>query len=187
MKKIILASTSPRRKELLSTVIDNFEIRAPLCDEIETGKPESVAVKNAERKARCIMADKSTENSIIIACDTLVARGDTIYGKPSCKAEAKAILKELKGRWHDVFSGVFIKADKEYNYSVRSKVFINDLTDEQIEEYIDKYSPYDKAGSYGIQDAIIVKEYYGDYDNIVGLPLCDLRMILRENGVDVKE
>lgn len=187
MKKVVLASTSPRRKQLLSKIIDKFEIRAPFCEEIEYGLPQNIALKNAENKARCILNKSDSQNDIIIACDTVVTKDNVIYGKPCDKEDAIKIIKELKGSWHSVISGVFVIADKEYSYYAQSKVLINDLTDAQIEEYIEKFAPYDKAGSYGIQDSMIVKEYTGDYNNIVGMPLNELRKILRENGIDVKE
>lgn len=188
MKKIILASTSPRRKELLRRLVDSFEIVAPSEQEAEYDCPEQTAQKNALNKGKSVLKSKDYQNSIIIACDTVVAKNSIIFGKPTNREHAFAMLKALQGDWHQVYSGVFVKADKEYNYCECSKVFIKQLSDEQIYKYIDSYLPYDKAGSYGIQDGGgIIKEYIGDYDNIVGLPLERIRKILRENGTNVKE
>lgn len=187
MKKVILASASPRRKELLLRIIDNFQVKVVNCQEIDYGLPQLVAIKNAQAKASKLMEQSVSSNEIVIACDTVVAKNNKIFGKPKNIEQARQVLKELKGDWHDVVSGVFVQADRQYAYSVCSKVFIKDLSDKQIEEYILEFAPYDKAGAYGIQDEVVVGKYKGDYENIIGLPLDRLREILRENGVDVKE
>ncbi len=187
MNKIILASLSPRRRELLRRITDNFEIMTPICDEITKGSPQIVALKNAQSKGYYLLEKAKQEDAIIIACDTVVSKDNIIFGKPKDKNHAKDILTTLSGDWHDVISGVFINADKQYYYTVNSKVYIKALTLTQIDRYIAEYSPFDKAGSYGIQDKTIVGDYRGDYENIVGLPLSRLRNILRENGIDVKK
>ena len=143
---------------------------------MESGKPEEVALNNAINKAR------SCQNGdIIIACDTLVAMDDKIYGKPHTFDNAIKMLSELNGKWHSVFSGVCVRAlGREITFVEQSKVKFNKLSLTQITDYVDKFCPLDKAGSYGIQDGVIVEKYVGDFDNIVGLPLTKIKEILGE-------
>lgn len=182
-KRVILASTSPRRKELLSSVLWDFDICSPAADEKDCDSPEATAISNALRKAHSI--DKG-KDKIIVACDTVVAFGREILGKPKDARDAKRMLSLLRGRRHEVFTGVCVLADKEYCFAERSIVQIKDLSDKDIDDYIGNYRPFDKAGSYGIQDGV-AEEFEGDYNNIVGLPLDRLRKIFMENGIDVKE
>jgi septum formation protein len=182
-KKVILASTSPRRKELLSSVLWDFDICAPEAEEKDGDCPEATAISNARSKAHSIERKADT---IVVACDTVVACDGEILGKPQDAADAKRMLKVLCGRWHEVFSGVCVLADKEYCFAERSAVWIKDLSDSSIDEYIQQYRPFDKAGAYGIQDGV-AEDFQGDYNNIVGLPLEKLRKIFMENGIHVKE
>lgn len=182
-KKVILASTSPRRKELLSSVLWDFDIFSPTADEKDGETPETTAMDNARGKAYSIAKD---EASIILACDTVVACDKEILGKPKDASDAQRMLKLLRGRRHEVFSGICVLADKEYCFAERSVVQIKNLSDKEIDDYIEKYRPFDKAGAYGIQDGM-AEEFEGDYNNIIGLPLDRLRKILMENGIDVKE
>lgn len=182
-KMLILASSSPRRKMLLHKITDDFEIIEPNVEEKEAGDPSQSAQNNA------IIKGKSIKNDALglIACDTIVALDGVIYGKPKTKQKACEMLKKLSGSTHSVFSGVYIKiADKEFAFTEESFVKIKELSQEEIEFYVEKYSPLDKAGAYGIQDNFLVETYTGDYDNIMGLPTNRIREILREY-INVKD
>jgi septum formation protein len=185
VKRIILASASPRRQQLLKKLTDDFTAITPAVEEREYETPQLTAQGNARLKG--LYAARKYPGAIIIACDTVVARGGKIYGKPKSEEEAVRMLKELGGKWHEVYSGMFIKADKVYEYCALSKVLLKELDDFEIREYVRSFRPLDKAGAYGIQDKAVVADYEGDYHNIVGMPLSDLQRILRENGIDVKE
>lgn len=174
--KVVLASSSPRRMELLHSIVDNFTIMHPKCDEIEDGEPKVVALTNAILKARACK-----EGDVIIACDTLVACQGKIYGKPYTNDAAIAMLKELNDRWHSVFSGVCVKvSDREITFVEESRVKFYKLTEEQIINYVKTFAPLDKAGSYGIQDGVVVECYCGEFENIVGLPSSKLKEALGE-------
>lgn len=179
MTRVVLASSSQRRKDLLSYLIEDFEIVVPNCEEIDMDSPEETAFNNAILKARCVK--RHNQNAIVIASDTVVARDNKIFGKPPTREKAITMLMELQGKWHQVFSGVCVIGTKEYSYTEESQVQIKEMTREQIALYVDNYAPYDKAGGYGIQDDEIVQNYKGDYHNIMGLPLKKLEEILREN------
>jgi len=161
----------------LHNILEEFAIISPNSEEIDVGEPEDIALQNAVLKAR----DCAKEGDIIIACDTLVACDGKIYGKPYTIESAIDMIKKLSGKWHSVFSGVCVKTpDKEVTFVEESKVKFNDLNEEQIIDYVKKYLPLDKAGSYGIQDGVVVEKYLGDFDNIVGLPVKKLRDVLKE-------
>lgn len=182
-KRVILASTSPQRKELLSSVLWDFDIFSPTADEKDCGSPQDTAAENAKTKAHSLIG---VEEGIIVACDTVVACDKQILGKPKDTEDAKRMLSLLRGRRHEVFSGVCVIANKEYCFVERSTVLMKNLSDKDIDEYIEKYRPFDKAGAYGIQDGV-AEAFEGDYNNIVGLPLDKLRKIFMENGIDVKK
>lgn len=164
-------------------ITDNFQIIEPNVQEIEVGDPKENALQNAIIKGKSIKIDTNG----ILACDTLVALDGVIYGKPKTKEKACEMLKKLSGKTHSVFSGVYIKIeDKEFTFTEESKVKFKDLSEEEITLYVEKFSPLDKAGAYGIQDNVIVESYLGSYDNIMGLPTEKIREILREY-IDVKD
>ena len=164
MEVLVLASSSPRRKELLHKITDDFIVRSPSCEEIETGDPVSVAIKNATLKGR------ATEGNFVLACDTVVELDGVIYGKPEDNEDAKRMLSALSGKTHCVISGYYVRYGEDENEGYdRSEVTFFDLTDEDIDNYVKKFRPLDKAGSYGIQDGVIVKKYDGSLDNIMKL------------------
>lgn len=169
----ILASSSPRRKELLKKVISDFSVIIPDVTETEEGTPEEIAKSNALKKGRAVQGEN------VIACDTLVALGGKIYGKPYTAENAEKMLKELSGKTHEVISGLYVRiGNKEYLLAEKSAVTFFDLSTKQIKEYVEKYKPFDKAGAYGIQDGFVVRSFSGSYDNIVGLPTEKLTEIL---------
>jgi len=169
--KIILASASPRRRKILSEIVDNFSICPPLVSE-EIGEdipPEQAVEELAVRKAKSVYAEH--KGALVIGADTVVEYNGKRIGKPFSKAAAESTLKMLRGKEHSVYTGVcVIYNGVEKSAVCRSGVEIENLTDEFIAEYVDGGSPLDKAGAYGIQDGGIVKKYTGSYTNIVGLP-----------------
>ncbi len=182
MRKIILASASPRRKELLETAGAEFEILVADVDETvpEGTLPEDAAVMTAEKKALAV-AEKNAD-SIVIGADTIVVAGDKILGKPKDKADACEMLRMLSGVEHKVITGVCIACgSQKTTFAQTSKVKFYDLTDAEIEAYVATNEPMDKAGAYGIQGkgCVLVEKIEGDYFNIVGLPVA---RVMREIG-----
>jgi septum formation protein len=176
MNKIILASQSPRRKQLLEWAGVSFEIVVKETDEsFPTGlKTDEVAIYVARQKAMVVQTLVSSD-AIILAADTIVVLNERIIGKPKSREEAIQILSDLSGQKHIVITGVVIKkADKEISFADSTEVYFHELTDEQIEFYIDKYKPYDKAGAYAIQEwigVVGIKSVSGDFYNVMGLPV----------------
>ncbi len=173
--KIILGSTSPRRKELLSMIFDNFEIMSPNIDETvgENIEPKVTAEYLALKKADAI----SEKDALIITADTVVLCDNKILGKPSDKDDAITILKNLSKKTHTVISGVCLKYnDSILSFSETTKVEFLKVSDSEIIEYVNTDEPYDKAGGYGIQGkaALFIKGIKGDYYNVVGLPISRL-------------
>lgn len=182
MKKIILASASPRRKELLETAGAEFEICVADVDESipEGTLPEDAAKMTAEKKALAVA--ERNENAIVIGADTIVVAGDKILGKPKDKADACAMLSMLSGVEHSVITGVCIACgEHKTTFAQVSKVKFYDLTQSEIEAYVETGEPMDKAGAYGIQGkgCVLVEKIEGDYFNIVGLPVA---RVMREIG-----
>ena len=182
MRNIILASASPRRKELLETAGAEFEIRVADVDETipEGTLPEDAAKMTAEKKALAVA--ENYKDSIVIGADTIVVAGDKILGKPKDKADACAMLRMLSGVEHKVITGVCIACGGEKNtFSQISKVKFYDLTDAEIEAYVATNESEDKAGAYGIQGrgCVLVEKIEGDYFNIVGLPVA---RVMKEIG-----
>lgn len=176
MKKIILASQSPRRKQLLEWAELPFEIMVQESEEyFPPGlTPDEVAIYIARNKAIAVQ-QKRQPGEIILAADTIVVLNDNIIGKPVHREEAITILMALSGEKHKVITGVVIlKDDEEISFADTTEVEFHDLTTEQIDFYVDKYKPYDKAGAYAIQEWIGVtgiKSVNGDFYNVMGLPV----------------
>ena len=169
---IILASKSPRRKELLSLITDDFTVDSA---EVDETLPCDIEPNKAVEYLSKIKAQPFRESGkIVIGADTVVAIDGKILGKPKNEKDAFLMLKNLSGKEHSVFTGVtVIKNDKEVTFSVQTKVKFFELDDREIEDYISSGEPFDKAGAYGIQGkgAELVEKYEGDYNNIVGLPV----------------
>lgn len=170
---IILASASPRRKELLKEVFPSFKISAQDAPEAKNGRfPSRLTMKNALAKARCV----KDENALIIAADTVVYMDGKYYFKPSDEADACRMLKELSGRTHFVYTGVAIKMGGECRtFYDKSAVKIKKLSDDEIKSYVSTGSPLDKAGAYGVQDGLVVERFSGSFSNIMGLPVEKLK------------
>lgn len=184
MAKFILASQSPRRKQLLEWAEIEFEIIAEPTDESypDQLKPEEVAIHIARQKAEAVK--HKIRNQTIIAADTIVVLGKEIIGKPKDRADAITILHKLSGNHHQVITGVVIAGpEKEIAFSDTTDVEFYPLTQEQITFYVDKYRPYDKAGAYAIQEWIGVtgiKCVRGDFYNVMGLPVSRVVQALKQ-------
>lgn len=188
-KKIILASASPRRAELLRQIGLKFEVRPSAVDEGKN-KSESlkeyvkrVALSKAESAAETCRGERPFAHTVIIAADTIVVINKKRLGKPESPESATAMLKRLSGKCHTVMTGVAVCdtfTKKNITKVVETKVWFKRLTDEEIADYVRSGEPLDKAGGYGIQGmaAVFVRKIEGDYFNIVGLPLNTLYKIL---------
>lgn len=174
MNHIILASASPRRKEILELADLSFDIMPSDAEEITTKTaPNEVVMELAAIKAKDIYS-KSDKQSMVVGADTVVAYQGEILGKPSDEEDAKRMLSMLSGKTHEVYTGVCIIEDgKEKTFYEETKVTFYEISEEMIEHYIKTGEPMDKAGSYGIQGkaAIFIKEIEGDYYNVVGFPI----------------
>lgn len=173
---IILASQSPRRKQLLEWAEVPFEIVVADTDEdFPPGlHPEEIAVHIARNKALAVQQQRNN-GEIILAADTIVVLNEHIIGKPVHREEAITILMALSGEKHQVITGVVVRqGDKEISFADKTDVQFHDLTEKQIEFYVDKYKPYDKAGAYAIQEwigVVGIKSISGDFYNVMGLPV----------------
>ena len=182
---IILASGSPRRKELLSSVGIDYKVR--IIDDIDESYPENMKAEDipqfiSRKKAAAYRKDLS-KGELIITADTVVAVDNKILGKPKDKTEAVKMLRLLSGRKHQVITGVTVMtSEREETFAAVSNVCISKLSDEEIDYYIEKYKPYDKAGAYGIQEwigMIGVTEIEGSFFNVMGLPVQRLYTLLK--------
>jgi len=188
MAKYILASQSPRRKQLLQWAEVDFEVIVADIDESYSPglEPKEVALHIARNKALAVQS-RISDNRAIIAADTIVVLGDDIIGKPTDREDAINILKRLSGSHHRVITGVCIlKGDKEISFADITDVEFHSLTTEQIEFYVDKYKPYDKAGAYAIQEwigVVGIKCINGDFYNVMGLPVSRLVQALQKFSV----
>lgn len=180
MKKIILASGSPRRKQLLELVEIPFEVKVSDIDESYPKGlcPSEIAIHIASNKARAVQQkiDMGKNSSLtILAADTVVVLDNEIIGKPLNRQNAIEILSKLSGKIHKVITGVCILTGfVEKIFSEETEVAFHELTLAQIEHYIDNYKPYDKAGAYAIQEwigAIGIKSIKGDFYSVMGLPI----------------
>ena len=187
--KLILASSSPRRRELMSALNYEFEIAAADIDETvtENKEPGLIVSQLALQKAEAVF--QNSPDALVIGADTLVFLGGRPLGKPSDEAEAVRMLRALSGRWHVVFSGVaIVSKEKRDTFFVRTAVKFYELSDDFIARYVATGEPLDKAGAYGIQQfgALLVERIDGDYFNVVGLPVASLARHLEQYGVRPK-
>ena len=171
---IVLASASPRRKELMKLITDEYRIRPTDAD--ETIPPHIPIDESAEYVARIkAEAAKQSEDEVVIGCDTMVMTPEgEILGKPRSTEDCRRMLRALSGRKHRVCTGVCILHEGKIKcFTVTTQVLFDELSDKDIEDYIDTGEPFDKAGGYGIQGkgSLLVKGIEGDYFNVVGLPV----------------
>jgi septum formation protein len=185
MQNLILASSSPRRKELLENLRITFTISGSEVDESFDPQlsPEDVVMDLAERKAQTIFQDNP--NAIVLGSDTIVVADGQILGKPADETEAVSMLKMLSGKQHDVYTGVaIISANDSTRFYEKTEVWFWELTDEEISSYVQTGEPLDKAGGYGIQGygSMLVQRINGDYYAVVGLPVARTYRELKRLG-----
>ena len=178
---VILASQSPRRRELLSRIISDFDVVPADINEEVKGyfTPMDYVLTMAAQKATHIA--KQFPNDLVIGSDTIVTIDNEILGKPASRDDAFRMLRQLSGRTHKVYTSVVLmKDDQESSATVPATVEFYDLTDEEINRYLDTKEYADKAGAYGIQEqgALLVKSIQGDYYAIMGLPIATLYRML---------
>ena len=183
--EVVLASKSPRRQALLKEIVPEFSIM--LRDTAETYPPTLKGAQIVEHLANLKASafdGELTDNQLLITADTIVWIDDMVLGKPKGRSGAIAMLQQLSGRKHTVFTGVCLKTNqKKRVFSVATDVFFRPLSEEEIEYYVDKYQPFDKAGSYGVQEWIGyvgVERIEGSYFNVMGLPVQRLYQELKE-------
>ncbi|MES2848030.1 MAG: Maf family nucleotide pyrophosphatase [Bacteroidota bacterium] len=175
-KQFILASQSPRRKQLLEWAEIPFEVIVSDADEWYPAglAMDEVAIFIARNKALAVQ-NGNNDNKIIIAADTIVVLNDEVIGKPRDRDDAIAILKKLSGQKHKVITGVVLLSNKKtIAFADTTEVEFHPLTGEQVTFYVDKYKPYDKAGAYAIQEwigVVGIKNIQGDFYNVMGLPV----------------
>lgn len=185
MKEVVLASASPRRKELLNQIGIKFRTcTSKKEEEILRNKPEDIVKDLSYTKARDVY-ERGNRDAIVIGADTIVVADEEVLGKPKDEKEAYAMIKKLQGDVHQVYTGVSIVWQQNNNTHVSSFVAMTEvelyyMSDEEIRKYIATSEPYDKAGGYAIQGyfARYVKQIKGDYNNVVGLPIGKLYQVM---------
>ncbi|CRK84302.1 Maf family protein [Neobacillus massiliamazoniensis] len=185
MQNLILASSSPRRKELLENLQISFTILSSEVDEnFSPGlSPDEVVMELAARKAQAVFNDNP--DAFVIGADTIVVANNEIMGKPTNEEEAITMLKLLSGAQHDVYTGVtIISPTCSTRFFEKTEVWFWELTDDEIRSYVRTGEPLDKAGAYGIQQlgSLLVKKIHGDYFAVVGLPVARTIRELRKAG-----
>jgi len=190
MKEVILASVSPRRKELLGKIGLRFKVEPSNYEEDIPSElePHELAQKISLEKAK-VVASKH-QNVIVIAADTFIVFGGQILGKPHTEKEARKMLEAISGKSHSVITGFSIidtSKNKTLSKSVETKVYVRKLTLAEIDAYVKSKEPLDKAGAYAIQGlgAVFVEKIEGDYFNVIGLPLSALTEALKEFGINI--
>ena len=190
MKKLVLASSSPRRQQILRDLGLDFVLASPVhFEELLVGLgPKELVCHNALGKAR--EAAKEYKDAIIIGCDTVIVFGDEVLGKPLTPEKAKSILTRLSGNYHSVVSGLGVintKTHREFVGYEETKVKFRNLAEKEIDDYIESGEPLDKAGAYGIQErgGAFVEEIEGSFSSVVGLPKELLIKFLSELGIEV--
>jgi len=189
-RKIILASASPRRKEILGKTGLKFSVDAgDYKEDMDLAlKPRQLARFLSSEKARAVAVKYAS--ALVIAADTFIVFQGSLLGKPHTREEARRMLTLLNGRQHSVLTGFTVidtRTGKKLSRSVETKVFFKKMTGQEIESYVKTGEPLDKAGAYAIQGlgAVLVKKIEGDYFNVMGLPLSSLTGVLRKFGVSV--
>lgn len=184
--KIILASNSPRRKELLAGIDVQFEVR--VIQDIDESYPADLPTKDIaeyiSHKKAAVYQQQMAPDELIITADTIVVLGNEVMGKPHDEADARRMLRELSGQTHQVITGVTLTTiQKQISFSVETDVTFKALSDSEIDYYVSHYKPFDKAGAYGIQEwigHIGVTALQGSYFNVMGLPVQRIYEALRQ-------
>jgi septum formation protein len=187
MYKLILASASPRRRELLSHLDINYEIVSADIAEITTCQlHHEMAMDIAKQKAHAVKAKFSVpdlDKLVFLAADTMVCLGSKVLGKPEIEIEAMEMLMQLSGKTHEVITGVHLLSPfKEQSFFVKTEVTFFPLEKREVQLYLNKKTYSDKAGAYGAQDMaqLFIREIKGSYANVVGLPIAELRIAFQD-------
>ena len=189
--KFLLASTSPRRKELFKQIVEDFEIASPHFDEesIQIKNPKKLVETLAKGKANAVF-EKSKGDWCVLGADTMVVLNKEVIGKPKNLEDAVKIIKKLSGKMHKAITGVSIMVRQDdietsYTFSITSKVFFNEITKLEIEKYVKNNKVLDKAGAYAIQEGAgkFIKKIEGSFHNIVGLPIAEVYQILKQESL----
>lgn len=183
---LVLQSASPRRRELLKKVSDDFTVVSAMADEtVIKNCPARTVMTNARKKAEAVEAENG---QIVVGADTVVYMAGRFFLKPKTAEEAFEMLKTLGGKWHSVYTGVCLRSkDKTVCFYDKSQVKLKKLSDDEIENYIQTKNPLDKAGAYGIQDGVTVETYKGSFDNVMGLPTEKLKSALERFVADEED
>jgi len=188
--RLILASRSPRRRDLLATIVREFEVVPSEVDEtLEVGPTSEAVTRLAARKARAVAA--RVGEGVVLGADTVVVLTGDALGKPGGPGEARAMLRRLRGREHEVITAIAVvdaRRGREASRAVVSRVLMADYSDAMIDTYVASGSPLDKAGAYAIQDlgGALVARLVGSYTNVVGLPVEETRELLAAFGVPLR-
>lgn len=185
---IALASASPRRADLLKALELPFRvIRSSFSEVPDNSWALNETAQHLARSKNVSARMHRRSDEVLLTADTIVLLDDEILHKPSDQADAVRILQKLSGRWHEVVTGVCMYRSREVIFSVSTHVFLEHLSREVIDFYVDRYQPYDKAGSYGIQEWLgwsHIKRIEGSYSNVMGLPTAEVfRALQREHGL----
>jgi septum formation protein len=186
--RIVLASASPRRKQYLSYLGLPFEVVVPDVDEstVDGESPQQLVMRLSKLKAKAVSQRLSDSEAVIIAADTVVAYKGQVLGKPQNDDDAFNMIKMLQGDTHEVYTGcTILKGDRISNFAVSTKVTFASLDDELIRTYVNSGESRDKAGSYALQGiaAMLIQKVEGSVSTVVGLPICEVREVLKEFGV----
>ena len=188
MHKIILASQSPRRKQLMELAELQFDIIIADVDETNPPGMQGDLVPEYLAKKKAAAIEEQVHDAIIVAADTVVLLDHEILGKPKDEADAINILTKLSGRKHEVVTGVCMQqGQKQISFSTVTEVYFRPLTEEQIKHFVSNYKPYDKAGAYAIQEwigMIGIEKINGDYYNVMGLPIGEVVIRLNQDFKD---
>ena len=183
---IILASGSPRRRELLKKLCENFSVETSDAKEIQNSlPPKELAIQNAKLKAEAVAKKHSTDT--VIGADTIVVLDGKIFGKPEGERGAIEMLGRLANKKHEVITGLAVlNGGKIFTAAEVTEVFFGEMSEEEIREYVSSGEPLDKSGSYALQGgaAKFIKKINGDWSNVVGLPIYRLRILMQSAGLN---
>ena len=186
--KIVLASASPRRSAILSQAGIDFEVCVSEIEERTTkSTPWEIVEELSYQKAKDV-AGRFPSDVLVIGADTVVAAGETILGKPKDHADAVSMIRSLAGQTHQVYTGVtLIRNGIAHTFHAKTDVRVTDLSEREIEDYVNSGEPFDKAGAYAIQGLFCkyITEIHGEYNNVVGLPVAAIRAECRASGIDI--
>lgn len=187
---LVLASQSPRRRDLLIQAGYRFQINVSRVDEtVEETNPIDKVMAIAKKKGLDVFSKYTDDQAVVLSADTIVVINDYILGKPKDKEDARLMLKMLQNNTHQVYTAVFIKSnDNEQLFYEKTDVLVSSMTDEEIEQYISTTEPYDKAGGYAIQGIFskYISKINGDYYNVMGLPINKVREALKQYSFEEK-